>query len=146
MRMNVHTIQNLFILQYLSIVFSTSALTKLTKYSTKYNKIYEIKTRVQSIKLLGKKESNVILRAGLSLPLPLPLPLEPQTLMLALLLCSTLCQGSHQIYDPAIQASPGPPRFLLHPSAKLLRIKLYTKITSTQTLSHFATRHLFYIL
>ena len=88
--------------------------------------------------------------------------LEPQTLMLALLLCATLCQVSHQIYDPSSCTLPGgraplqPSYYLPFPTlslslslssifhqppfpraAKLLRIKLYTQITSTPTLSHF---------
>lgn len=81
--------------------------------------------------------------------------LEPQTLMSALLLCTTLCQVSHQIYDPRTRtlprpgeerekesgaSSPLPPLLTLDlvRAAKLLRIKLYTQITSTPTLSHFA--------
>lgn len=88
--------------------------------------------------------------------------LEPQTLMLALLLCATLCQVSHQIYGPGSCTLPGGrggrvpsletfafpsptrpifPTIPLPPfprAAKLLRIKLYTQITSTPTLSpHF---------
>lgn len=87
--------------------------------------------------------------------------LEPQTLMSALLLCTTLCQVSHQIYDPHTRTLPGLERkreregaspfslslsllYLPDPAldlvraVKLLRIKLYTQITSTPTLSHFA--------
>lgn len=83
--------------------------------------------------------------------------LEPQTLMSALLLCATLCQVSHQIYDPHSRTLPKVDRerererpFCFNPrtcrrrcrpparAAKLLRIKLYTQITSTPTLSHFA--------
>lgn len=85
--------------------------------------------------------------------------LEPQTLMSTLLLCTTLCQVSHQIYGPAHPHTspawrerestsallPSPsllylpdPALDLVRAAKLLRIKLYTQITSTPTLSHFA--------